>query len=133
MRKKFILLLLSLFIGASAYAQVIWYKAYSFAYHQKTSYGYWTDWTDWYSCNIDVKIDWDNDYIIIYSNTPQRYVVTGYEGQGKDSSGGTQAYFDVIDQDYDRGAIRLRVETNGNSQLYVDFNNIGWVYNVRRQ
>ena len=46
--------------------------------------------------------------------------------------GGTNVKFYVIDQDYDRGSIRLRVERNGNSQIYVDFSNVAWVYNVVR-
>jgi len=119
-------------MGISAFSQVIWYKASSFAHHQKSSSGYWMDWTDWFSCDINMKIDWDNDYIIIYSKTTQKYIVTEYGGQVQDSDGGTQAFFKVIDQDYDRGIIRLRIEESGNSQIYIDFNDVGWVYNVRK-
>lgn len=47
-------------------------------------------------------------------------------------SNGTQVKFRVIDQDYDKGFLRLRVENNGNSQIYVDYADISWVYNVVR-
>lgn len=47
-----------------------------------------------------------------------------------DSSGGKQLEFNFIDQDYDRGVMRLRVERNGNAQIYIDFANVMWVYNV---
>lgn len=133
LKKIFLSLILGIGIAFSGSAQTIWYKAFSFAYHQKNSYGTWEEWTPWYNCDIDLKIDWDNDYIVIYSSTTQRYMVVDYEGQVQDSSGGTQSQFKVIDQDSDRGYIRLRVESSGNSQIYVDFNNIGWVYNVRRR
>lgn len=73
-------------------------------------------------------IDFDNDVIRIYSRTPQVYVVTKYVGDYSDYLGGKQIEFKVIDQDYDPGTIRIRVESNGTSQLYVDFADVSWVY-----
>lgn len=29
--------------------------------------------------------------------------------------------------------IRLRISCDGTAQLYVDFNDVGWVYNMVRQ
>jgi hypothetical protein len=133
LKKLFLALILGVGISLSGSAQTVWYKAFSYAYHQKTSYGTWENWTPWYSCDIDMKIDWDNDYIVIYSQTTQRYMVVSYDGQYQEPDGGTQAQFKVIDQDSDRGYIRLRIEASGNSQLYVDFNNISWVYNIRKR
>ena len=34
--------------------------------------------------------------------------------------------------EYDYGYIRLRIERNGNSQIYIDFADVMWVYNVVR-
>ena len=80
-------------------------------------------------------IDIGNDQIIVYSPRTQIYQVYGVYNNGQpyvDDSGGTNIKFYVIDQDYDRGNIRLRVEKNGNSQIYIDFSNVAWVYNVVR-
>lgn len=80
-------------------------------------------------------IDIGNDQIIVYSPRTQIYQVYGVYNNGQpyvDDSGGINIKFYVIDQDYDRGSIRLRVERNGNSQIYIDFSNIAWVYNVVR-
>ena len=116
----------------SASAQTQWYKASSYAYKQINSYGYWTNWSDWLSCNIPIKFDLDDDVIVIYSSRTQIYAVVSYNGQSSDGQGGVYASYSVIDQDYDRGTIRLRIESNGNSQIYIDFANVMWVYNVRR-
>ena len=32
-----------------------------------------------------------------------------------------------------KGMIRLRIAPDGNAQLYVDFNDVIWVYNMVRQ
>ena len=58
------------------------------------------------------------------------YVVTNYDGSYTDSSGGQQVQFSVVDQDYDSGKIRLRIERNGNSQVYVEFADVILVWNV---
>ena len=89
------------------------------------------DWSDWKTAKMNVKFDFDNDKITIFSNEIQIYkilkeVEPPYDPHGK------QVAFSVIDQDLDYGQIRLRVENNGNSQIYVDFSDISWVYNVYR-
>lgn len=127
---KNIILTLFCIVTLNSYSQVCWYKANSYAYKQMNNYGYWTNWSNWIPCNIDLKIDWDNDIIVIYSNKVQKYIVTDIVGNYTDSSNGKIAEFKVIDQDYDYGNIRLRIEQNGNSQIYIDFANIMWVYNI---
>ena len=130
--KKFIVLLFlmfGLFSVTDTYAQTYKYRAFSAAYKYKQN-GYWTDWTDWERVSTLITIDYDNDVIRIYANVPQVYVIYDYDGSFKDNSGGQQVQFSVIDQDYDKGKIRLRIETNGNSQLYVEFADVILVWNV---
>lgn len=131
--KKFLLVFLLAFVGFFANAQTQWYKGTSYAYKYVNDYGYWTNWTDWYSCNINIKFDLTNDVITIYSNKTQVYVIYDGGERYSDSGGGYQVKFNVVDQDYDVGTVRLRIESNGNSQIYVDFANVSWVYNVVRQ
>lgn len=117
---------------ASSFAEVRWFKAFSYAYKYKTEYGYWTNWTDWIGCDVYIKFELDDDVIVIYSNRRQIYAVYSYDGTSTDGGGGVYSSFKVLDQDRDRGVIRLRIEDNGNSQLYVDFADVMWVYNVRK-
>lgn len=105
---------------------VAWFRTTELAIKVK---GY--DWSDWTRAEMNVKFDIDNDIIIIFSDKTQIYKITGFNQAPYDARGSQIAY-SVIDQDYDRGQIRLRIENNGNSQIYVDFSDISWVYNVYR-
>ncbi len=131
MKKIFLYILFSI-LALTSVAETQWYNSKSYAYRYENDYGYWTDWTDWLSCDINIKIDTNEDVVVIYSNKTQIYVVYETGDSWTDSSGGQQVSFKVIDQDYDKGTMRLRIESNGNSQIYIDFANVSWVYNVRR-
>ena len=131
MKKLFLLFLMALTF-TMVKAQTYRYNATSFAYKVVNSYGSWTNWTDWESCNVPIVMDYDNDVVTIYSNKTQIYRITKYIRKYTDSSGGYQVEFNFVDKDYDKGVMRLRIERNGNSQMYIDFANIMWVYNVRR-
>lgn len=89
-------------------------------------------WSEWQRCTVRIIFDLQNDIIYIQSNAPQKYVVISSGNDYTDSDGGSQVKYQVIDQDGDRGTLRLRMERNGNSQIYVDFNNVAWCYNVVR-
>lgn len=138
MLKKFFIsfiMMLSLCINnANAqYQSEMWFQSYS--YSQK-HYNYytecWTDWTDWTRTKVNIKFDLNRDVITIYSQKTQYYKVISVGDAYYDASGGQQVQYSVIDGDYDRGTIRLRVERNNNLQIYVDFADIMWVYNVIR-
>jgi hypothetical protein len=96
------------------------------------NYGRWNNWTDWESSNVLITINFTTDVVKIYSPKTQIYKIIEFTRRFTDNSGGSQVEFKFIDQDYDRGTMRLRIERNGNSQLYVEFADIIWVYNVRR-
>lgn len=114
----------------AANAQVQYYR--STAYAQANVYNGRYVWSDWQSSNMTITINLNTDMITIYSPRTQIYRVVSAGDAYNDSNGGRQVSFKVIDQDGDRGTIRLRIESNGNSQIYVDFSNVAWVYNVVR-
>ena len=97
------------------------------------NYGQWSPWSDWQRSSVKIVLDLNNDMITIYSPTTQYYKVVQFVGVKNDNSGGTQSVFNVIDADGDRAVIRLRIQADGTSQLYVDFADAMWVYgNIRR-
>ncbi|MBR6517559.1 MAG: hypothetical protein IKT40_12070 [Bacilli bacterium] len=131
--KKFLLMLV-FFVGSLTATQaqsIQWFKATSFSYRYINDYGYWTNWSKWDKCNINIKFELDNDFIVIYSSKTQVYKVIQLVDSPYDDSG-TSIRFSVVDGEGDYGYIRLRVENNQNSQIYVDFANISWCYNVVR-
>ena len=114
----------------AASAQVQYYR--STGYAQADVYNGRYVWGEWKSSNVTITLNLNTDIITIYSPRTQIYRVISVGDAYVDESGGRQVPFKVIDQDGDRGTIRLRIEANGNSQIYVDFSNIAWVYNVVR-
>lgn len=129
--KKLLIFILFVVMGiTTSMAEILWFKTTDFAYRIK-NYGTWSSWSDWEASSMNIKIDTGQDIIVIYSPETQVYKVLSLENPPYDSNG-TQVKFKVIDQDFDIGYIRLRVEHSGNSQIYVDFSNVSWVYNVVR-
>lgn len=129
----FILMLMLSFAFTSANAQVQYYR--TTAYAEARVYNGTYVWSDWQKSDMTLVINLNTDVITIYSPRIQIYRVYGTANNGNaytDSSGGTNIKFYVIDQDGDRGEVRLRIERNGNSQIYVDFNNVAFVWNVVR-
>ena len=113
-------------------AQTHSYRTTEFAYKQVNSYGRWTNWTSWEDSDMLITINFSTDIVKIYSPVTQTYRITEFVRDFTDSSGGKQVEFNFIDQDGDRGSMRLRIERNGNSQIYIEFANVMWVYNVVR-
>lgn len=126
--KKIILgIVLTLFMSIPSFSQIINFKATSVAIKEV---GY--RWSDWQKCNILITFNLRTDKVVIYSRSIQIYKVLTQGKSYVDESGGEQVKYDVIDQDDDLGDMRLRVERNGNSQIYIDFADVSWVYNVIR-
>lgn len=130
--KKFLVFTLLLFasvFASHAYAEVLKLKAYSFSARSTDRYGNWSDWADWSDCNILVVIGEDSR-VKIYSKETQEYDVISSEEEVSDHQGGTVTEYHCIDKDGLRCSLRLRVEKDANIQLYVDYDNLSFVYNV---
>lgn len=120
-----------LFVCAILSAQTYSYRSTQFAFKTKNYYGIWNDWSHWQKSDLLITINFDTDVVTIFSNMKQVYTITNCEGNYTDSSGGKQVKFWFTDQDGDRGNIRFRIEQNQNSQIYIEYSDIIWVYNVR--
>lgn len=121
--------LFSLFCAEQAKAEKIWLEAYELSIKFNGYGGSWTEWSPWEKTSVKIEIDIDNDLIIIYSASTQYYKI--YDGPSiYEDSYGYQVKFWMIDQDDDRGTLRIRKQNNGVSQIYIDFKNVQWVYNV---
>lgn len=114
-------------VNAHTNDNVQYYKAYQ--YTQKMSYA--SDFDDWTTVNIPIVFNLTTDQIIIYSKRTQTYYIYKYETYtSNDGRRAVRFYF--VDQDLDKGCCRLVIRNDGTSQIYIDFSNISWVYNVIR-
>jgi len=133
--KRFLLAFLVCLLAISAKSEIHTYMGTSYAIAKVSRYGNYS-WSDWYSCDVMIVFDTDRLLVGIDSYEPQVYRIYNYSGYKFDQKGGYQAIFDVIDKDGDYGQMRIRVTTDAygnitNSQLYIDFKNVAWVYNIR--
>jgi len=113
-------------------AQTYVYNTTDFASKEINEDGEWGDWSDWEESDMIITMDLNKNVVKVHSPTPQTYHITEFVGKYTDEYGGEQEEYKFYDQDYDKGTMRLRVEENGNSQLYIEFANIMWVYNVKQ-
>ena len=114
-------------VNAHTNDNVQYYKAYQ--YTQKMSYA--SDFDDWTTVNIPIVFNLTTDQIIIYSKRTQTYYIYKYETYTS-NEGRRAVRFYFVDQDLDKGCCRLVIRNDGTSQIYIDFSNISWVYNVVR-
>lgn len=126
--KKILLMLMFVLTATISHAQNIqWYKSTSFASKPYNA----PSWSDWQASNVKICINMLNDTITIYSPNVQQYKVIQQVQAPYDDSGVQVKYLvkNTIGQTL---YVRMRIENNGNSQLYVDFADASIVYNIIR-
>lgn len=127
--KKLLIILAFLGIFTSSKASDV-YIAYQVAIKvYDSSTGYWTPWTDWESCNT--RIEASNNGIVIYSPEIQAYSAVSKGSTYYDDSGGYNSAYNCVDINNKRCVLRLRKQTDGAFQIYIEYNDAMWVYNVR--
>ena len=127
--KKFILLFLLAFSAVVASAQSFKLNAYELSYRYVDGDGEWSEWSDWEKISILIVFYHDEELITIYSQKTQNYKVKEYVGENEDSDGNSMT-FNCVNDDGVNCNIRIRAQKNGVRQLYVDFEDFSWVYNL---
>lgn len=77
-----------------------------------------------------VVLNFNRETITIYSKEVQEYDIVSYEDVKDDNEGGQSLKLICVNEDGLRCHIRIRTLSNGRRQLYVDFNDMMWVYNI---
>jgi hypothetical protein len=121
------------FFSMCCYAgdSIRYYAATSFSY-KKVVNGEWTDWSEWEESGMIITMNITKDVVEILSPKAQIYNITENKGLYFDQEDGRNVNFSFVDQDGDKGTMRLRIEKNGNSQMYIEYANVMWVYNLIR-
>lgn len=132
--KKLLLICCFLLAPLGLSAQTYVYRAYELAY-KTYNYRYrtWSNWSNWESCDVMVTIDMGKDRIIIYSKETQVYQVFDSSGSYNDRGGGYTYEYKCLDANRSQCDIRLRVAPDKTAQLYVDYADATWVYDIYLQ
>ena len=82
--------------------------------------------------SVLITIDLNKERITIYSKETQVYDVAENEGETYDNDGDITLSLFCVDKDGLTCRIRLvkLISQDGRNQLYVDYNDMKWVYNV---
>ena len=134
MKKFLIVLLVAMGIAATADAQVVKYRATDMAYKYETSNGNWSNWSDWQSSSVLVVINFTNETVQIYSQETQEFDIVGQVSDWKsDNKGGQMMEVSCVDKDGKRCNMRFRQQSDGQLQLYVDYRDFMYVYNIEKR
>jgi hypothetical protein len=130
--KPFGLVLVLVFLSTITLGQVYKLKSFSFSSKQKINSYAWSDWSDPSETSVLITFDLNKERITIYSQTTQVYDIAEYEGQTTDEDGDDFLSYYCVNQDGLTCRVRLAKlnSQNGRNQVYVDFSDLKWMYNV---
>jgi hypothetical protein len=116
----------------SVHGKVIKLRSTAFSSRHKINEYKWSNWSDWEEASILITIDTDNDRITVYSSQRQVYDIANNEGESTDEDGDKTISLYCIDDDGTKCRVRLVYLNSQNEkiQLYVDYIDVSWVYNV---
>ena len=133
---KKLILIVSLLLCAASFeslAQNYKYMSTDFAYKVLKSNGYWSEWSDWEDSHCLININLDREEVNIYSDEPQEFTIYDSSNTKLDANGGKQLKLKCVDSDGLRCVVRLRVQSDGQMQLYVDYNDLMYVYCIEER
>ncbi len=128
---KITLTLMLMLATFSISAQTINFRTTKFSSNQYNTYTRtWSGWEEWQASDMLMTMDINNDVVIIYSPVTQVYKIYEINKNFLDAKGNYHVELNFIDQDYDKGIMRLVQRSSGASEVYIEFNNVKWCYRV---
>lgn len=104
-------------------------KAHEVSYKHQNEWG-WSEWSEWNSCDIDISFNFDTNRIIIFSQETQDYSISQFLDKEIDNNGESNV-MRCIDSNGLICRVRLRTQYNPKGlQLYIEYKDMAWVYNV---
>lgn len=133
MKKLLLCLSFLMLCGIASASDILKWQATELSYKTADDWGNWSSWSDWEEVSILVVVNTATDRVNIYSSTPQEYDIYDYEPEKTDGEGGTTITLHCVDANGLRCDMRLRVQADGQVQLYVDYSDIVFVYNIQER
>ncbi len=129
---RFLFLFLALgFCFQKSYAQPIRFKSSSVSFTDKKSGETWNDWSDFVAANVLITLDAKKDLILINSTEVQSFKIKAY-GEIEDNEEVNIVPFDCVDNRHSNCTIFIitKKKENNRMQIYINYNEVKFVYNV---
>ncbi len=129
---KILFLLLAFSFGfQKSDAQPIRFKSSSVSLTEKKSDGNWTEWSDFVEANVLITLDAKKNLILINSAEVQSFKIKAY-GEIEDNDEVNIVPFECVDNRYSNCNIFIitKKKENNRMQIYVNYNEVKFVYNV---
>lgn len=130
---KYLFGLVIIFLTNTAIGQIAKFKSTSLSLRTKNeSTGNWTKWSDLEKVELLIVLDIQNDRVKIYSREEQVYDIIKYYEKEVDYQSDETMRMLCIDREGLKCNIRfVKLNSqNGRHQLYVDFADVMWMYNI---
>ena len=128
--KKIVLILRLLLSFSIMYSQEIEYYSNFTSYKRLVEKDKWTDWTDWREYYIEIVFNTDSNTITIYDTDIEKvYKIHPIYEKSEDSNSTTIKY-KVVESKNNCLYIRFRNQHDGVKQLYLDYKDLVYVYNL---
>jgi len=116
----------------TSFGQVYKFKSTSFSSKYQINDYKWSEWSEATESSVLITVDINKYRITIYSKTTQVYDIAKDEGKTTDNDGDDFYSFYCVNEDGLTCRVRLAKlnSQNGRNQVYVDFKDFKWVYNV---
>jgi len=114
-------------------AQVTKFKSTEFATCIKNDYtGKWGAWSSFKETEVLITIDLSKERIKVFSKVEQVYDIIRYYDKTIDRDGDETLKFQCVNEDGLKCYVRFVIlnSKGGQRQLYVDFSDMMWVYNI---
>jgi hypothetical protein len=131
--KKIYFAFLFILVTNSSFGQLTKFKSSSYTSKFKNeNTGNWSKWSELEKTEVLITIDITNERIKIFSKKEQVYDIIKYYDKQTDSDGDETMQFQCVNEDGLKCYVRFVIlnSQNGRRQLYIDFADLMWVYNI---
>ena len=127
------LLIVCLFLsfGSVALSQPIRFQTSSVSFTDKKDNGTWNEWSDFVDAKVLITVDAKKDLITINSSEIQSFRIKAY-GDITDNDEVNIVPFECVDNKFSKCTIFIitKKKENNRMQIYINYNEVKFVYNV---
>lgn len=90
----------------------------------------WQDWTDWRECYIEIVWNTDSNSITLYNKNTEKVFKIDPSFQKIENDNSITTLYTVLESENNCLSIRFRNQHDGVKQLYIDYEDLVYCYNL---